>query len=267
MQVLDIWLLFVAAGLAAGFFAGLLGIGGGFVVVPVLLLLLPVVGIDPSLSPHFAIGTSLLCICVTALASTRSHQLRGVVDWSLLGLIAPGLVVGSVAGAALAAVLSGRLLVIFFVAGALLTAVYLLSNHRPSAHPAEARWPFVLFSVFTGTISALIGIGGGSVLVPFLVYKGRSMVRSVGTAAASGFPIALFGAATYAVAGWREGIEVEFASGYLYWPAFFGIALFSSLTAPLGARLAHFVSEKRLRQIFAIFLFFTSGQILYSHWF
>jgi len=264
---LEIWLLFVAAGLAAGFFAGLLGIGGGFVVVPVLLLLLPVVGIEQSMSPHFAIGTSLLCICVTALASTRAHQHRGAVDWSLLGLMVPGLVIGSVAGGALAAVLSGRLLIVLFVGGALLTALYLLSNHRPTAHPDQAKWPFVLFSGFTGVISALIGIGGGSVLVPFLVYKGRSMVRSVGTAAASGFPIAVFGAATYAVAGWREGVNVDFASGYLYWPAFFGIAVFSSLSAPLGARLAHFISEKRLRQIFAIFLFFTSGQILYSHWF
>ncbi|TQV89120.1 sulfite exporter TauE/SafE family protein [Aliikangiella coralliicola] len=264
---MELWVIFILAGLLAGFLAGLLGIGGGFVVVPVLIWALPAAGVSVEHVAHFAIGTSLLSICVTAISSARAHHKKQAVDWRLFAIIAPGLVIGSLAGAALAAVLSGRLLIIVFVTGAILTAIYLLSGHKPKAHPTESRWPFFSYGNFTGVVSALIGIGGGSVLVPFLVYKGKSMVQSVGTAAACGFPIALFGALGYGISGWQQKINVEYSTGYLYWPAFFGIVVFSSLSAPLGAKLAHFVSEQRLKQIFAVFLFFTSGQILYSHWF
>ena len=264
---MEIWGIFIVAGLLAGFMAGLLGIGGGFVVVPVLVLVLPYAGIASESSPHFAIGTSLLCICVTALSSSRAHHQKKAVDWRIFGITSPGLVIGAITGAALASWVSGKILVVLFVVGALSTAVYLLSGHRPKAKPDSTNWPYFIYGNFTGGVSALIGIGGGSLLVPFLVYRGKSMVQAVGTAAACGFPIALFGALGYAVSGWQQSIQVEYATGYLYWPAFLGIVIFSSLSAPWGAKLAHFVSEKRLKQIFAIFLFFTSAQILYSQWF
>ena len=264
---MELWVVFIFAGLAAGFLAGLLGIGGGFVVVPVLIWALPAAGIAAEHIAHFAIGTSLLSICVTAVSSARAHHRKSAVDWHLFKIIAPGLVIGSLIGAALASVLTGKWLIIIFVAGAIATAVYLLSGHQPKANPAESGWPFFSYGNFTGIVSALIGIGGGSVLVPFLVYKGKSMVRSVGTAAACGFPIALFGAIGYGISGWQQNVNVDFSTGYLYWPAFSGIVIFSSLSAPLGARLAHFISERRLKQIFAVFLFLTGGQILYSHWF
>ena len=263
---MEFWGVFILAGLLAGFMAGLLGIGGGFVVVPVLIFALPNVGLSSEVTPHVAIGTSLLSICVTAMASTRAHHQRRAVDWELFRFIAPGLIIGALAGASLAAIVSGFWLTVTFVSGAMLTALYLISGHRPKPSVQNGRWPVFVYGQFTGLVSALIGIGGGSVLVPFLVYCGKSMVQSVATAAACGFPIALFGALGYALSGIKKEIEIDYATGYLYWPAFFGIVVFSTFSAPLGAKLAHFIPEKRLRQVFALFLFFTSAQILYSQW-
>ncbi|WP_444996594.1 sulfite exporter TauE/SafE family protein [Aliikangiella sp. IMCC44359] len=262
---MEIWLIFILAGLTAGFLAGLLGIGGGFVVVPVLVWALPLAGIPQNEVVHSAIGTSLLCICITALSSTKAHHNKHAVDWRLFKVIVPGLIIGSILGAALASLLNSTVLITIFVSGALLTACYLLSGHTPKAHPNQNQWPYVSYGVLTGTISSLIGIGGGSVLVPFLIYRGKKVVQAVGTAAACGFPIALFGAIGYGFSGWKQ-VETAYASGYLYWPAFAGIVIFSSLSAPWGAKVAHFIAEKRLKQLFALFLFFTSGQILYSHW-
>ena len=259
--------IFIVSGLFAGFLAGLLGIGGGFVVVPVLLLVLPQVGIPVELTPHYAIGTSLLCICVTSIASSRAHHKKQAVDWQLFRLIFPGLILGALTGASLASVLSGRLLVVIFVIGAVLTAIYLLSGHKPDVQASQSRWPFFTYGIFTGCIASLIGIGGGSIITPYLVYKGKSMVKSVGTAAATAFPVAIFGSLGYCVAGLKQNNDIVYSLGYLYFPAFVGIVIFSSLSAPWGARLAHFLSEKRLKQVFAAFLFFTSAQILYSQWF
>lgn len=264
---MEIWIVFILAGLLAGFFAGLLGIGGGFVVVPVLVLVLPQADIPHDYVAHVAIGTSLLCICITALSSSYAHHRRQAVSWSDFSVIAPGLVIGASVGAALASALSGPYLVLVFVSGAMITAIYLLSGYQPQPNNGDkSRWPFFMYGNFTGCVSTLIGIGGGSVLVPFLAYKGRPMVKAVGTAAACGFPIALFGASGYALTGWQKGVNLPYSVGYLYWPAFLGIVIFSTISAPLGAKIAHFISEKRLKQVFATFLFLTSGQILYSQW-
>lgn len=258
--------IFILAGLAAGFLAGLLGIGGGFVVVPVLLFVLPSVNVPADLIAHYAIGTSLLCICVTSISSSKAHHQKNAVDWSLFRLISPGLILGSLAGSALASRMSGKVLVVIFVSGAMMTAIYLLSGHKPTVRITHTKWPFFIYGVFTGWIASLIGIGGGSMITPFLVYKGKSMVKSVGTAAASAFPVAFFGASGYCLSGINKNVEVAYAFGYLYFPAFFGIVIFSSISAPFGAKLAHYLSEKHLKLIFAMFLFLTSVQILYSQW-
>jgi len=261
-------MIFALTGLLAGFMAGLLGIGGGFIVVPLLLLILPQVGIDQSSLVHFSVGTSLACICVTSLSSAYAHQRKQVINWSLLKPIVPGLVIGALLGSLLAGVINGSVLILIFVSGALLTAVYLMSDHQtPHASSNTSGFIYFFYGQFTGVISALIGIGGGSVLVPFLVYRGESMVKSVGTAAACGFPIALFGGVGFIYSGWSETLSVEYASGYIYWPAFLGIIIFSSLSAPFGAKIAHFIREKQLKQVFAVFLILTSGQIIYSQWF
>lgn len=248
--------------------AGLLGIGGGFVVVPLLLMIFAQIGIESSLQVHLAVGTSLACICLTSLSSAYAHQKKRAINSSLLKPIVPGLIVGALMGSFLAGIIHGPILVLIFVSGALLTAAYLISGHQsPHTKTATANWMYFSYGQLTGVISALIGIGGGSVLVPFLVYRGQPMVKAVGTAAACGFPIALFGSFGFVYSGWNHTLEIDYASGYIYWPAFFGIVVFSSASAPLGAKLAHFVEEKQLKQLFALFLILTSVQIIYSQWF
>lgn len=265
---MELWLILAATGLVAGFMAGLLGIGGGFIVVPLLLLVLPTVGLPSELVSHFSIGTSLACIAITSLSSSYAHHVKQAVDFSVLRKVVPGLVSGAMLGSLLAGIVSGWVLIVVFVAGAILTAVYLLKGKTPpSTNKPTPVWLYFSYANFTGVVSALIGIGGGSVLVPFLVYRGHAMVRSVGTAAAGGFPIALFGSVGFVISGWGKTLTIDHASGYIYWPALAGIVLFSMVSAPLGAKLAHFISEKRLKQVFAGFLIFTSGQIIYSQWF
>ncbi len=248
--------------------AGLLGIGGGFIVVPLLLLILPKVGIENNLIVHFSVGTSLACICITSLSSGYAHQRKYAINWKILKPIVPGLIIGALVGSVLAGIINGPFLILVFVSGALLTAVYLMSGHKTLHIDTNTpNFIYFLYGQFTGIISALIGIGGGSVLVPFLVYRGQSMVKSVGTAAACGFPIALFGSIGFIYSGWLPTESVQYASGYIYWPAFLGIVIFSSLSASLGAKVAHFIQERHLKQIFAVFLILTSGQIIYSQWF
>ncbi len=265
---MDIWIILAATGILAGFMAGLLGIGGGFVIVPLLLIILPEIGIERHLATHMSIATSLVCISITSLSSSFAHNRKNAIRWHLLKPLVPGLIIGALIGSALAGILKGSILVLVFVFGALLTAAYLVSGHK-SKHSQQKTSSaiYFLYAQFTGIVSALIGIGGGSVLVPFLVYRGHPMVKAVGTAAACGFPIAVAGSLGFIYSGWQQTKSIEYASGYVYWPAFLGIVIFSTLSAPLGAKLAHFIKEFHLRVVFAIFLILTSGQIIYSEWF
>ena len=270
---LPIWIIFPLTGLLAGFMAGLFGIGGGFIIVPLLVFVLPEIGIDKELVTHMAIGTSLACIVITSISSTRSHHLRNSVNWLLLKPITPGLIIGSILASKAASLVNGELLITIFVAGALITAIYLFLSKEQKAHSEKTNnkkngnLPYFLYANFTGFISTLIGIGGGSVLVPFYVYKGLKVHKAIGTAAACGFPIAIVGAAGYWVTGISATESVDYSSGYIYWPAFLGIVMFSVLGAPIGVKAAHYFKESTLKKIFAVFLVFTGGQIIYTQWF
>jgi len=257
-------MLLALAGAAAGFVAGLLGIGGGFVVVPVLLWVLPWVLPAGISIPHIAVASSLACIVITAISSTWSHHRRGSVDWRAFAFLAPGSALGAWMGAQLGSQLDGQILAFCFAAGALLTAFYLLLGKAP-AHRKRiaAGWSFSLFGLLSGMASALIGIGGGSLNAPFLKAMQRPMVVAVGTAAAIGLPLSLSAAVGYLVASVKP---IAYATGYVWWPAVLAIVLLSALTAPMGARLAHQLAEQQLKRAFALFLIFSALQILYSHW-
>jgi uncharacterized membrane protein YfcA len=228
------WVAYLALGAFAGTVAGLLGVGGGLIIVPALVFLLGQQGIN------IAIGTSLATIVITSVSSTWAHHRHGAVQWPVFARLSPGIVIGALLGAVIADYMSAILLRQVFGVFELLVAVQMAMGARPDAHravPAKAEM-FGAGSVIGG-ISSVVGIGGGTMTVPFLVWCNVSMRKAVATSAACGLPIAIAGASGYILTGWNESTLPEWSSGYVYWPAFAGIVIMSVIFAPLGAYLAH----------------------------
>ena len=257
-MILDI-ALYLAVGAAAGLLAGLLGVGGGLIIVAALAWLLPLRGFPPEHVMHVALATSLASIILTSISSTRAHWRRGSVLWPSVKALAPGMVLGGLGGAQLASHLPSDALR-WFVAGYCLVAALQLrfgqvkAGAKTAAEPPAGARLFV-FGVGIGVLSALVGIGGGSMTVPLLVWLGVAPVRAVGTSAACGFAIAVASAAGFLYGGHAAGGALPAGSlGFVYLPAAAGIALASILVAPQGVRLAHALSGPALKQVFAGFL-------------
>jgi uncharacterized membrane protein YfcA len=248
-------------GSATGFLAGLLGIGGGMVMVPFMTMLLGAQHFPPSETVKVAIATSLTTIVFTSLSSVRAHHRRGAVRWDLVRLLAPGILVGALLGAQLAGWMPGRVLAGFFGVFVGYSAVQMLRGARSEATgslPGSAGMLGVGGAI--GSISALVGAGGGFITVPFLT-RGRVPIHhAVATSAACGFPIALAGTLGYVWAG--RGLSLPGSLGYVYLPALACIASASVLTAPLGARAAHALPTATLRKVFAVVLLTLAGYML-----
>lgn len=247
--------MYGGVGALAGLLAGLLGIGGGMVIVPMLLFCFGAHGLHADLHMHIALGTSLASIVFTSISSFYSHHRRGSVQWPVVLRIAPGILIGSFLGASLASQLPSKHLKIFFVAFLLLMAFKFFRGDNPKPH-RQVPGVFGLFSVggIIGMISSFAGMGGGAFSVPFLLWCNVSLHRAIGTSAAIGFPIALAGALGYLINGLGVQELPPHSLGYIYLPALAGIVSFSIFAAPLGARLAHRLPVEKLRFVFAIFL-------------
>lgn len=256
--------IYLLLGAAAGVLAGLLGVGGGLVLVAALVWVLPTQGVPAAAAMHAALATSLASIVVTGLSSARSHHRRGSVAWTAVRWLAPGLLLGGAAGSALAVVLAGQVLR-WGVAGYCFLAAAQIGFGRVRPRRAEdgdPRGPGLgLAGAGIGAVSALVGIGGGSMTVPLLVWLGTAPVRAVGTSSACGVLIAVASAAGYAFLGPRGGLP-EGAIGYVYLPAAAGVAVASVLAAPFGVRLAHRIGGPALRRVFAGFLFLVGLSLL-----
>ncbi len=251
--------MFPLLGVAAGIAAGLLGIGGGLILVGALTWLLPLHGIPKEAAMHAALASSLASIVLTAASSARSHHARGSVMWPTVAWMVPGLVIGGWFGVAFAVRLDGQVLRWIVAGYCLLIAVQMLLGKDRSAQrqggdiAAPRGWPMSAAGVGIGAMSAVVGIGGGSMTVPLLVWRGARPVRAVGTSSACGIFIGLaaaFGYAFNAPAGALPGHAV----GYVYLPAAIGVAIASVLAAPLGANLAHRLSGLALKRVFAGFM-------------
>jgi uncharacterized protein len=246
---------YFALGLFAGFAAGLLGVGGGLIIVPALIWLFDAQGISPEIQPHLALGTSLASILFTSLSSVRAHHRHGAVDWSTVKRLAPGVVFGSLAGAWLASLISARPLKIFFVTFLFYAAIQMALDFKPKPHrdmPGQLGM-FTAGSII-GSVSSWVGIGGGTLSVPFQAWCNVSFHRAIGTSAAIGFPIAAAGAIGYLVGGWHRDDLPPGSVGYLFLPALGSIALGSILTATLGAKTAHALPVAKLKKVFALLL-------------
>lgn len=280
-----VFIVYMLLGCGAGFIAGLFGVGGGLIIVPCLIFMFEYTGIAESVATHLAIGTSLMTITITSFSSTRAHHQKHAVDWSVFTTLSWSLVLGAMIGAVLLAHLSATFLQYFVGVFAFYIALrmYLASQHKPAValqqkgssdrevdalvqtRTVEDTPPLLVSStgIIIGGVSSLIGIGGGSLMVPFLTWRGYPVQKAVGTSAACGFPIAI---AASCIMVWQGvGLEhlPEYSSGYVYWPAFIGIVTTSAVTAKYGAAIAHRLDERQLQQSFAILLTLIACKLIF----
>jgi uncharacterized protein len=254
----------VAAGLLAGFVGGLFGIGGGVVVVPAIYLILTALDVDESVRMHVAVGTSLSTIIATSWRSLTAHRQAGAVDFGVLRTWGPWIMLGAIAGAAIAGFASTEALLLVFGFGLLLIAAQMgfgSTNWRLFRDLPHGIWR-VITAAGIGLFSALMGIGGGAFGVTVLTLSGRPIHQAVATASGFGAAIALPAALGYVIAGWgREGLP-PWSLGFVSLPGFFVLAALTAITAPMGARLAHRLPQQHLKRAFAIFLAFVALNML-----
>ncbi len=260
------WLLaYLALGAFVGFFAGLLGVGGGGIMVPLLTTMFAAQGFPHEHIVHLALGTSMAAIVLTAISSLRAHHAHGAVRWDIVKGIAPGVLLGTFAGTFIASAVPNRPLAIFFACFMAYVSLQMVLNVKPKPS-RELPGPAGLAGVGggIGIVSALVAIGGGSLSVPFMTWCNVKMQNAIGTSAAIGLPIALAGAAGYLINGWGSAGLPEWSLGYVFVPALVLISAVSFFTAPVGARLAHRLPVAILKKIFAGVLILLSAKMLHT---
>jgi uncharacterized membrane protein YfcA len=245
------YILYLSVGALAGFLSGLFGLGGGIIIVPALIFVFTANGLPLEVITHLAIGTSLATIVITSIASTYTHHQKDSVLWGLTRWLIPGLLLGSILGGLLAASLSGSTLQLLFGALMIVVAMQLLVSQDVGTIKTPGKFHLSTGGIFIGTLSSLLGIGGGTLTTPFLASFGIKIRQAVATSAACGLPIAIAGSATYLVTGMNSTLVPEGSLGYIFIPAWLGIVLTSMPFARVGALLAHRINERRLKQLFA----------------
>lgn len=260
------WLVaYGALGAIVGFFAGLLGIGGGGIMVPILTTMFVAQGFPSDYVVHTALGTSMTTIIITAISSLRAHHKRGAVKWDVVRSMATGIVIGAFGLTLITPYLSSKPLALIFAGFMAYVSIQMLLNIKPKPSrtlPNTAGLTGVGFGI--GGISSLVAIGGGSLTVPFLTWCNVDMKKAIGTSAAVGLPIALAGTLGYLVSGWGTPNMPAFSLGYIYLPAVIAVSVVSYFTAPLGAAAAHRLPVPIVKKIFALVFILLSLKMLHS---
>jgi len=262
----------VIAGVVGGLVAGMLGVGGGIVVVPMLYHVLATLDVPENLRMHIAVGTSLATIIPTSISSLRAHNAKGAVDWDLLKRWFVPMIVGVIIGSVLAGIASGRELAFVFVGVAVPVAIHMAfgGENRRLGHQLPRGIGGALLPAGISGVSTMMGIGGGTIGVPAMALFGMPIHRAVATASAFGMIISIPGTVGSIISGWHvQGLPV-YSLGYVNLLGFFLIAPAAFLVAPVGAWLAHSTDKQRLRILFAVFIAITAGRMLYDalglHW-
>ena len=261
------WWAYLAIGVTDGFLAGLFGIGGGMIMVPMLVFVFTAKGFPAEHMMHLSLATSMATIVFTSLSSVRAHHQHQAVDWKVARAMAPGIVAGALSATLAAGFVPTRPLAIFFTGFMFYAATQMFFEVKPKPSrqlPGMAG----LFGAgaVIGGISGVLAAGGAFLSIPFLAWCNLPLKRAIGTAAANGFPIAVAGTAGYILNGLRvEGLP-EGSLGYVYLPALAIIVAASMPLAPLGARLAHRLPVKRLRMVFALMLYALALRMLVNLW-
>jgi len=248
-------LTYCAVGAIAGILAGLLGIGGGLVIVPMLVYVFAINNIPQELTMHLALATSMASIMFTSVSSFMAHHRRGAVHWAVVRRIVAGILLGTFLGSYIASAMSTNVLKLLFIIFLYFVSIQLLLGKKPKgSRELPGRGGMFAAGNVIGVVSSLVGIGGGSLSVPFMLWCNIRVHQAIGTSAAIGLPIAVSGTLGYILNGWNVASLPHYSIGYVYLPALVGIAAISVLTAPLGVRLAHSLPVDRLKRIFALLL-------------
>ena len=260
------WLIaYVALGLVSGFFAGLLGIGAGLIMVPVLNELLAHQGLTAHVALRLALGSSMAAIVLSSALSARTHHRHHAVLWPVVRQITPGILLGTLAGTLAAREVPTHLLAMFFVGFMLFVAVQMSLELRPQA---SRRLPpprgIAAVGLGIGLVSSLAAVGGGALSVPFLIWCSVGVHQAIGTAAAIGFPISVGGTIGYVANGWGQPGLPSGSLGFVYLPALAGMLAGSLLTTPAGARAAHRLPARTLRRVFAGLAVILAAKMLYG---
>jgi uncharacterized membrane protein YfcA len=248
------WLIYPVMGLFAGFFAGLLGIGGGMILVSLMVFAFNAQGFPDDRVMHLALGTSLATIVFTSIKSVRSHHKHGAVRWDIVRNAVAGLVIGTLAGSAVAETLRSRALAVLFTLFVVYSAVNMMLDLKPKPTrqlPGPVGLQFGAGLV--GVASALVGAGGGFLSIP-LSFCNVPMRQCVATSSALGLPIAIAGTIGFLISGWDKDHLPAYSLGYLYLPALIGIVIGTFVTVPIGAKMAHTIPVPKLKKVFAVIL-------------
>lgn len=251
-------------GVVSGLFAGLFGIGGGLIIVPVLALLFSAQGFNPDLVMIMSVATSLATIIFTSIASISAHHRLGSVLWDKVFKLGPGIMLGAAIGAVVADYIAADILRAFFIVYLIVVAIQLALQVKPK--PGQLKLSKSLdnlVAVIIGLLSAILGIGGGTLIVPYLVYFQTPMRNAVAISSACGLPIAVAGTASYALLGWNASNLPEGSLGYIYIPSFLGIVLTSVYTAPVGAKLANEIPAQQLKRYFSVLLLAMAAKLIW----
>ncbi len=268
---MDLWWAYLLIGAVVGFMAGLLGIGGGMVLVPILLFSFraqgAAAGFPPEHMMHMALATAMATIPFTSLSSLRAHHARGGVDWTIVLRMLPGLALGAALGTLVAGSVPGRPLAIFFAAFIFYAATSMFFDLRPKGTyvlPGRAGLAFV--GTLVSFLATFLAAGAAFITIPFMLACNVPLKRAVGTASAIGFPLGLAATVGYILAGLEAGPMPPYSLGFVYLPALVMIVLPTVVTAPLGARVSQNMPVKRLRMVFAFTLYLIAIRMIVSLW-
>lgn len=261
------WIIYyLILGLFVGYFSGLLGIGGGLIMVPVLSFLFEVQRIPAHNILHLALGTSMATILFTSISSTYQHHAHRAVNWDAVRFITPGILLGTALGALIVGYVATLYLAIFFVLFVYFAATQMLIGFKPAAtRDYPTRMEVTVAGMVIGGISSIVSIGGGVLSVPYLVWHKQPLRHAIATSAALGFPIAFGGTLGYIATGYFRGVGLPAHSlGYVYLPVLLWLVIGTMLTAPLGAKATHRMPVDTLRHIFALVLFVLATRMLFK---
>lgn len=238
-----------------------MGIGGGLIMVPVLLYLLAG-NVEQVLLMHTAVGTALAAIVFTSIASVWAHHQHSAIVWLVFKKLTPTILIGAFSGAMLTMLMSFDFMRLFFAFFEFSVAIIMYFSISSSAHVDNlGKWVWRATGYIIGLVSAVVGIGGGTMTTPFLTYNNVSIKNAIATSAAVGMPIAIAGALGFIVAGWHIENTANLL-GFIHIQALISIVIMSVVFAPFGAKVAHRVDGKKLKKFFALFLAFLALTVI-----